>query len=205
MKKLAVLISNAGTGSNLQAIIDAIKQGALKASVTVVISNKEDAKGLKRARENGIQTEICPTSDLLLPLLKKHNPDFICLAGWKLIITDDVLEKHKNRILNIHPGLIPDTLDGEVKNPDGTKALWNKGKFTDIAIRSFLDEKATYAGSTVHFLSNEFDFGPVLARTFEKIEPDDTVESLYSRLKKKENEIYVKALIELCQNANGKS
>lgn len=200
MKKLAVLISNAGIGSNLQAIIEAIKNDTLKAEVAVVISDKEDAKGLERAKENKIPTEICSTSDTLLPLLKKYNPDFICLTGWKLIITDDVLEKHKNRILNIHPGLIPDTLDGEVKNPDGTKGLWNKGKFTDIAIRSFLDEKATYAGSTVHFLSNEFDFGPVLSRTFEKVEPDDTVESLYSRLKKKENEIYVEALVKLCNN-----
>jgi len=109
-----------------------------------------------------------------------------------------MIEIFKNRIFNIHPGLIPDYYDGEVKNPDGTIGLWNRGKLTDAAIQNFFDNKASYAGSTVHFLSKKFDFGPVLARCFEKILPDDTVESLYTRLKKKENRIYVEALIKLC-------
>src|SRR3989344_7052460 len=203
--KLVILISNVGTGTNLQAIIDAVERGVINAEIVAVISDKENAPGLERARTHNLKIKICPKKEGLLPLLQKMNPDYICLAGWKQIILDDVILAYPNKILNLHPGLIPEKIDEMAKNPDGTKALWNKGKFTDIAIRSFLDEKATYAGSTVHFLSNEFDFGPVLARTFEKIEPDDTVESLYSRLKKKENEIYVKALIELCQNANGKS
>jgi len=76
--------------------------------------------------------------------------------------------------------------------------LWNKGKLAEKAIQNFLSEKSTYAGSTIHFLTLEFDFGPVLGRTFEKIEPNDTVESLYARLKKKENELYVNVLEKLC-------
>lgn len=198
MKKLAVLISNAGTGSNLKAIIDAINNNHLLAKVVVVISDKEDAKGLSHARQNHIPTAICSDKNALFPLLLGFSPDYLCLAGWKQIITDDVLKAYPNAILNVHPGLIPDSLDGAVKNPDGTKGLWNKGKFTDVAIQSFLDEKATYAGSTVHFLSNEFDFGPVLTRAFEKIQPNDTVDTLYKRLKQKENQIYREALIKLC-------
>src|SRR3989338_2600482 len=86
-------------------------------------------------------------------------------------------------------------------NPDNTKALWNKGMYGNKAIQNFLDQKATYAGSSLHFLTNEFDFGPVLGKTFEKIDPDDTVESLYARLKKKENELYVEVLEKLCKTS----
>ena len=98
----------------------------------------------------------------------------------------------------MHPGLIPDMKDSSSQNPDGTEALWNKGMYADKAIRNFLDQKATYAGSTLHFLTLDFDFGPVLGKTFEKIELGDTVDSLYPRLKKKENELYVEVLEKLC-------
>lgn len=198
MKKLAVLISNAGTGSNLQAIIDAIKTKKLHAKIVAVISDRDDAKGLAHARSAKITIHLCQTKDDLLPLLKKLQPDFIVLAGWKLIITDDVIASFKNTILNLHPGLIPDMISGIVQNPDGTDALWNKGKFTNGAIKQFLEKKATYAGSSIHFLTEDFDFGPVLGRTFEKIEPNDTIESLYRRLKKKENKLYLEMLQSLC-------
>jgi phosphoribosylglycinamide formyltransferase-1 len=135
-------------------------------------------------------------------ILDKLNPTFICLAGWKQVILDEVLKAFPNRILNTHPGLIPDTLDGIVLNPDGTKAIWNKGKMTDKAIQNFFDNKATYAGCSNHFLSDEFDFGKVLGRCFEKIKKGDTIDTLYERLKKKENALYVKVLQELCKNGN---
>lgn len=198
MKKIAVLISNKGTGTNLQAIIDGVKSGKINAQITVVVSDTKDALGLERAKKNSLQIEICPRKEDLLAILKKYQVDYICLDGWKQIIPVSLIKTFPNKILNVHPGLIPDTQDSIVKNPDGTDALWNKGKFTDKAIQNFLDSSATYAGSTVHFLSEEFDFGPVLERTFEKVQPGDTVESLYKRLKVKENEAYVKALEELC-------
>ena len=109
----------------------------------------------------------------------------VVLAGWKLIVSQSLINTFKNKVLNLHPGLIPDMINGIVYNPDNTKGLWNRGKLTDVAIQNFLDNKSTYAGSTVHFLSNEFDFGIVLNRCFEKILPNDTIESLYTRLKKK--------------------
>ncbi len=196
MKRIAVLISNAGTGTNLQAIINGINSGKIKGQIVLVISDSEDAYGLVRAKENNIPTRVLFKEDNLEQILKDAGVDYVCLTGWKQIIPDLLIDNFK--ILNVHPGLIPDTKDGVVKNPDGTEGLWNKGKFTTAAIQNFLDQKATYAGSTIHFLSHEFDFGEVLERSFVKVEPEDSVESLYQRLKQKENEIYVKALERLC-------
>ncbi len=199
MKKLAVLISNAGLGSNLQSIIDGIKSGRINGQVVVVVSDKEDAKGLERAKECRIPTEICSDKEGLLPLLKNYKVDYVCLAGWKQFLTDEFIDGFENRILNLHPGLLPDRFDAEVEAPDGTKALWNKQMFTERAIQNFLNQHATYAGSSVHFITHEVDFGPVLGRVFEKIKSGDTVESLYSRLKQKENLLYVEVLERLCK------
>lgn len=198
MKKLAILISDAGTGTNLQAIIDAVKNNKLKAKIAVVVSSSNNAYGLERAKKNNIPTIVVSKNHDLEKILEERQVDFIILAGWKLIVPQSLINTFKNKVLNLHPGLIPDTMDGVVHNPDGTDGLWNRGKLTDLAIQNFLNYHATYAGSTVHFLSEEFDFGVVLARCFEKILPNDTVKSLYERLKKKENKIYVEALIKLC-------
>ena len=192
--KIVVLISNTGTGTNLQAIIDAIEQGSLNAEICAVISDKAESMGLERAKKHNLKIEICPKKEELLPLLQKLNPDYICLAGWKQIILDEVILTCPNKILNLHPGLIPDSVEETVKNPDDTNALWNKGMLTDKAIGNFLDQKCTFAGSSIHFLTLNFDFGPVLGRTFEKIVEGETVASLYARLKKKENEMYVEVL-----------
>ncbi len=201
MLKLAVLISNAGTGTNLQAIIDAIESAKLRAKITLVISGDADAYGIERAKKHKIPYFVIDKKTDIVGLLKKqYKVDMIVLAGWKRIIPDSVIIAFENKILNLHPGLIPDKMNEIVSNPDGTKGLWNRGKLTDKAIQNFIDEKATYAGSTVHFLSSEFDFGLVLARCFEKIKKTDTIESLYSRLKKKENEIYVDTLIRLAKS-----
>jgi len=170
--KLALLVHEGGTQTNLKAIREAIDNARINAEISAVISDSQDAT----------------------PILERVSPDYICLA-------DEITEKYANKILNIHPGLIPDIVDGKVLNPDNTKALWNKGMYGNKAIQNFLDQKATYAGSSLHFLTNEFDFGPVLGKTFEKIEPDDTVESLYARLKKKENELYVEVLEKLCKTS----
>ncbi len=196
MKRIAVLISNTGEGTNLSAIIDGINSGKIIGQIVIVVSDNEDAYGLVKAKENKIPTLVISKDDNLEQILKDHQVDYVCLAGWKQIIPDSLIDNF--RILNVHPGLIPDTKDGIVKNPDGTDGLWNKGKFTDAAIQNFLDSKATYAGSTIHFLSHEFDFGPVQERVFVKIEPDDSVETLYSRLKAEENKVYVKTLERLC-------
>ena len=199
MKKLAVLISDTGTGTNLNAIIDAVAQKQIDAVVSVVVSDTKDAKGLHHADKNRIPIEIIDRKTDVTKLLTETFPvDYVCLCGWKQIIPEEFINAFPNKILNLHPGLIPDTIHGVVKNPDGTDALWNKGKLADAAIGNFLQQKASYAGSSVHFLTREFDYGPVLGRTFEKIQPGDTVDSLYKRLKQKENNLYVECLKKLC-------
>ncbi len=198
--KIVVLISNTGTGTNLKAIIDAVKTRRINSDICAVISDREDALGLGHAKIHNIPIEICSQKEDLLRLLQKLNPDFICLAGWKQIILDEVILAYPNKILNLHPGLIPDTTFGKVENPDGSEALWNKGMLTDKAINNFLENTSTFAGSSIHFLTLNFDFGKVLGRTFEKVESGDTVESLYNRLKKKENELYVEVLSKLTKS-----
>lgn len=199
MKKIVVLISNIGQGTNLQAIINGVKNQKVNAEIVGVISDVNNTSAIQKAKKNKLQILISPKKEDLLPILNKLKPDLVCLAGWKQIINDKVIDAFPNRIINIHPGLIPDSLDGVVKNPDGTNSLWNKGKMTNAAIQKFLDSKASYAGCSIHLLSNEFDFGPVLGRCFEKIQPGDTVDTLYSRLKEKENKTYVDVLAKLCQ------
>lgn len=199
MKRLAVLISNTGTGTNLQAIILAIQHKKINAKIVVVISDVEDAQGLERAKKHNLKVAICKRKEQLLNLLNKYNPDYICLAGWKQIISNEVIDRFPDKILNIHPGLIPDSSHSPVKNPDATNGLWNRKKLTSAAIKKFLDTKATYAGSSLHFLSHDFDFGIVLGRVFEKITEGDTIDSLYTRLKVKENQLYVEVLEKLCK------
>lgn len=203
--KIAVLISNTGKGSNLQGIIDGIESGKINAKICAVISDREDALGLEKARKYNLHIEICKNKKTLLPLLRILAPDYICLAGWKQIIIDELILNYPNMILNLHPGLIPHTIDGFVKNPDDSPALWNKGMLTDKAIENFLKNNATYAGSTIHLLTLNFDFGPVLGNTFEKIEKTDNVETLYARLKQKENALYIDALEKLTRRINSKS
>jgi phosphoribosylglycinamide formyltransferase 1 len=195
--KLVILISNTGTGTNLASIISGVQSGRIKAEISAVVSDRESAVGLVHARESNLKIEICKNKNDLLPLLQKLNPDYICMAGWRQIILDEVILAYPGKILNLHPGLIPDEPDGVVEDPNGTEALWNKGMLAEKAIQNFLDHKATFAGSSIHFLTLEFDFGPVLGRAFEKIESGDNVETLYARLKKKENELYVDALEKL--------
>jgi len=192
--KIAILISDTGTGTNLAAIINGVNTGKIKAEICAVISDTINALGLEHAKKNNLKIEICETKEALLPLLQKLNPDYVCLAGWKQIILNEVILQFPEKILNLHPGLIPNTIHSKVKNPDNTEALWNKGMLTTKAIQNFLDKKSTFAGSSVHFLTLNFDFGPVLGRVFEKIDEHDNVESLYSRLKKKENKLYVEVL-----------
>ena len=197
MIKIAVLISDKGKGTNLQAIIDAIQSGKINGEIVVVVSDTWDAAGLLRAKKNNLQIAICREKNQLKSILLKFQPDFIALAGWKQIIADAVINSFQHQIINLHPGLVPNTINGTVKNPDGTDALWNRGLLAEKAINNFLQSNATYGGSSIHFLTKEFDFGKVLVRTFVKINKNDTVDSLYSRIKNKEHHIYVEVLQKL--------
>jgi phosphoribosylamine--glycine ligase len=206
VKKIAVLISNKGTGTNLQAIIDACKAGEVNGKVVVVVSNAANAVGLDRARREKIPTEIFPwlpykktgktraaySKDLAIKL-KKYNPNVVVFAGWILILTKEFVDNIPLTI-NLHPGLIPDEPKGRVYFPNGSPAPYHKGKHTDSAISDFLKKGHAYAGSTLHVVTSNVDWGPVIERSFEKIKMGDSTDSLYSRLKKKEHQMLIRAL-----------
>lgn len=211
MKKIAVLISDKGTGTNLQAIIDAIEKGEINGKVVVVVSNTSKAFGLERAKKHKIPTEVFRwtpykkanksraeySKDLAKLIKEQYDSDLIVLAGWILILTKEFFEILPN-VLNIHPGLIPNQPGSKVYFPDGSVAPTNKEMHTDDAIKAFLDEKYKFAGSTIHFVTPDVDWGPVVSRDFEKIQKSDTVDSLYSRLKKKEHAMLVRSISLFC-------
>ncbi|MEK9181416.1 MAG: formyltransferase family protein [Patescibacteria group bacterium] len=111
--KLVLLVHEGSTQTNLRAIRESIEKGSINAEISAVVSDSEDA----------------------MPIINRVLPYYICLAGWKKIIPEEIIKKYANKILNIHPGLIPDTLDGNILNPDNTEALWNKGMYGNKAIR----------------------------------------------------------------------
>ncbi|HLD01866.1 MAG TPA: formyltransferase family protein [Patescibacteria group bacterium] len=207
--RLAVLISDKGQGSTLQAIIQAIEQKMLDATIVLVISDKPGAKGLERAKKQGITTFLHELYDktssskrekyskVLASLLNKKNIQIAVLAGFSTILAPSFLTTFKGKTLNIHPGLIPDRKDEQIRFPDGTIAPWNKGLMTEKAVERFLN--LSYSGSTIHLVTEDADFGPVLQRVFENVNKNDTVETLYERLKAREHEGIILALQDLAK------
>lgn len=175
-KRLAILAS--GGGSNLQSVIDATKTEILNnADVCIVISNKKEAYALTRASKALIETLFINPKDFKNPeeydthivsLLKAREIDLIILAGYLKILTKPIIAEFKNRIINIHPSLLPN-YGG--KNMYGMKV--HKEVIKDNAIKS---------GCSVHLVTEEIDAGPILAQTEVEIFPEDTPESLADRV-----------------------
>lgn len=199
MKRIAVFISNKGTGSNLAAIAAAIEKNKIKnGKIVVVVSNKADAYGLVRARQKNIPCEVLDLVDfkrsgktraeydeILGKLLnEKYKPDLVVLAGWMLILSENFIKYFPNKIINLHPGLLPDKR--------------TQGLHTDAAVAYAIDHNFPYTGSTVHFITEKVDEGPIILKSKVKILPNDTVPSLYERMKKEEHKILPKAIALLC-------
>ena len=147
-KSIVILIS--GSGTNLQAIIDAVAAGQINASISAVISNRADAKGLDRARQQHINAVIIDQNEYddrasydqaLISEIDKYKPDLIVLAGFMRILSEEFISHFSNIILNIHPSLLPDF----------------KGLHTH---RRALEASKKTHGASVHFVSNELDSGP---------------------------------------------
>lgn len=202
MKRIAILLSNKGTGSNLAAILSAIETGKIKnGKVVVVVSNKEDAFGLVRAKRKGIPTLIFDLKkflsrgksrqdydEVLGRILKfEHKVDLVVLAGWLLILSNNFIKYFPKSVINLHPGLLPDEA--------------TRGLHTNDAVQFALDHHFPLSGSTVHFITEKVDEGQVIVRSEVKIHPNDTVESLYERMKKEEHKILPHAIDLFC---NGK-
>lgn len=180
--KIAVLVS--GRGSNLQAIIDAIESGKINGKIEVVISNKEDAYALERAKRYNIEgVFIDPSSyknkddyDMaIIKILDDKNIELVCLAGFMRILTPYFVNKYKRRIINIHPSLLP--------------------AFPGLeAQKKALDYGVKFIGATVHFVDEGVDSGPIILQSVVPIMDTDTPEILSERILKEEHRIYPEAI-----------
>jgi len=185
--KLAILIS--GRGSNMRAILRAIKKQNIPIVPTVVISNKPSARGLRIARGLDVKTEIVESKGFqgsrweydqkIIGVLNKYGVmpknSLICLAGFMRILSPEFIKKFKNRILNIHPSILP--------------------AFPGLdAQRQAIESGVSHSGCTVHFVDEGVDTGPILVQETVKIKNDDTEETLSKKILAKEHKAYAKAV-----------
>ena len=181
-RRLGVLIS--GRGSNLQALIDAIAAGRLDATIAVVISNREDAAGLERARAAGLEAICIPhrafaTRDdydrALVRELQARDVGLVCLAGFMRLVGTPLIEAFPNRILNIHPSLLP--------------------AFPGLdAQRQAIEHGVKVSGVTVHLVTAELDGGPIVVQRAVPVMAGDTAESLAARILEEEHRAYPEAV-----------
>lgn len=180
--KLGVLIS--GGGSNLQSIIDHIESGALRAEIKIVISNNPQAYGLTRAQKSGIPCAVFNHKDFssreefdreLIRTLKEANVDLIVLAGFMRILTSSFLQSFPEKIINIHPALLPAFPGTHVQ-------------------QQALDYGVKFSGCTVHFVDEGVDTGPIVIQAVVPVHPNDTAETLAWRILQEEHKIYPQAI-----------
>ena len=194
--RVAVLVS--GSGSNLQALIDAIEGGQLPGvEIVLVISNKANAYGLQRALQHKIPAIYLPwkareqTEARIATLLKLFQADLIVLAGWMRILGAHLITQYPQRIINLHPALLPDNGEDTYTTSDGSIIPALRGLHV---VQQALDAGLKVTGSTVHYVIPAVDAGPVIDRAEVPIEPGDTEESLHEKLKKQEHKLIVSAV-----------
>jgi len=173
-----------GSGTNLQAIIDAAESGRVHARVRCVISDVPGAQALERAKRHGICAEAVERKDFeskadfeerIVEMLIEHGVKLVCLAGYMRIVGRTVLQAFPDRIINIHPALLPSFpgLEGQ---------------------RQALDYGVKVAGCTVHFVDEKTDHGPIIRQAAVEVREDDTVETLKARILEQEHRIYPEAI-----------
>ncbi|OGQ21735.1 MAG: phosphoribosylglycinamide formyltransferase [Deltaproteobacteria bacterium RIFCSPLOWO2_02_FULL_44_10] len=186
--QLGVLVS--GQGSNLQAIINACEKKEIPAEVVVVISDQPDAQALTRAQDHHIpaltvERENFPNREAfekeILRHLQHYRIDLVCLAGYMRLVGKTLLDPYPDRIMNIHPSLLP--------------------AFPGLdAQRQALEAKAKVTGCTVHFVDEQCDHGPIILQTKVEVLKNDTVETLSARILKEEHLLYPKAIGLIAKN-----
>ena len=187
-KKIRVGVLASGRGSNLQAIIDAIEAGRVDARIVLVLSNKHDAVALERARKHGLtdvfldpkpfagQSDSREAYDrAVLDLLRKHDVELVLLAGYMKIVTSVLVKAYENRMMNIHPSLLPAFPGLEVQ-------------------KKALEHGVKVSGCTVHFVTEGVDEGPIIIQAAVPIVEGDTPETLAARILVEEHKIYPKAV-----------
>ncbi len=183
--KIGILIS--GRGSNMVALVDAVKSGKIPDSeVAVVISDKPNAAGIKQAEESGIETVVIERRGRareehdagIIDELRKRNVDLVCLAGYMRLLSKDFIHAFENRIINIHPSLLP--------------------AFPGLdAQQQAIDSGVKMSGCTVHFVNEELDAGPIILQREVEVRGDDTAETLSARILEQEHQAYVEAVARL--------
>ena len=190
--RLAVLIS--GSGTNLQSIIDNCANGSIPAQVALVISSHEDAYGLVRARQAGIDTIVYrrkefpdgqAADDYLLSVLDKYRIDLIALAGYLKMVPPAIISRFRHRIVNIHPGLLPH--------------YGGKGMYGHFIHEAVIRNKEKETGVTIHIVDEIYDHGQVLAVEKVPVFPEDTPDELAARVLKMEHALYPKVLKEMIE------
>lgn len=184
--RVGVLLS--GRGSNLQAVIDAIEAGSVSATIAVVLSNKRDAPGLERARKHGVTDVFLDPKPFagqpdsreaydraVLEVLQKHDVDLVLLAGYMKIVTSVLVKAFENRMMNIHPSLLPSFPGLDVQ-------------------KKAIDHGCKIAGCTVHFVTEGVDEGPIIIQAAVPIHEEDSPESLAARILEQEHQIYPRAV-----------
>lgn len=184
MLNIGVLIS--GGGTNLQAIIDETKSGGINGTVKLVISYKENAYGLERARLSGIKAVYETNEDKIIGLLKENNIDLIVLAGYLKIITPKFVDEFRNKIINIHPSLIP--------------SFCGKGYYGEKVHQGVIDYGAKVTGATVHFVDEGADTGAIIMQETVNVEQDDDAKSLAKRVLEVEHRILKESIRLFCEN-----
>ncbi len=183
-KKHPIVVLISGSGTNLQAIIDACENGFIPCRIALVLSNKKEAYGLVRAEKHGIPTAVVehrnfPTREEfekeLIRVIEPHEPELICLAGFMRVLTPLFVNHFKNRIMNIHPALLP-----SFPGTHGQKQA--------------LDYGVKFTGATVHFVDEGTDTGPIIIQAVVPVYDDDTEETLAKRILKEEHKIYPLAI-----------
>ncbi len=181
-KRISILLS--GRGSNFEAIADNVASGKIpNAEIAIVISNREAAPGIEKARQRGLETAVIPSKGLereqydrkVVAVLEVKKVDLVCLAGFMRLLSPYFIRHFPYRILNIHPALLP--------------------AFPGLeAQRQALEHGVKVTGCSVHFVDENLDAGPIIIQAIVRVENDDTVETLSARILKEEHRIYSEAI-----------
>lgn len=189
MKKLRIAVLISGEGSNLQAIINGIKNGQIQGEISLIMSDRENAQGLKRAEKENIDAFTILKSDYsswekwnreVLGKLQSYQVDLVLLAGFMSILDWQIIQRFSNAIINIHPSLIP--------------SFCGRGFYGKRVHQGVLDYGVKVTGVTVHFVDEGADTGPIILQEVVKVHQGDDVESLSKRVLEVEHRLYPKAV-----------
>ena len=182
MKRIAVLLS--GRGSNFEAIAESVRAGRIRdAELTIVVSNRESAGGIEKARQRGIEAVVIPSKGKqreeydreVVALLKEKKIDLVCLAGFMRLLSPYFVQEFRHRILNIHPALLPSFPGLEAQ-------------------KQALEWGVKFSGCTVHLVDEHLDAGPIICQAVVPVEDGDTEEALAARILREEHRIYAEAI-----------